>query len=43
MIPKLDVTKTNEGIERLLEVTNNPRHRFLLQAFYRHRYLKIAG
>jgi hypothetical protein len=41
--PDLDVTKTNAAIERLLEVTENPRHRFLLQAFHRHRYLEIAG
>jgi hypothetical protein len=27
----------------LLERTQNPRHRFLLQAFHRHRYLEIAG
>jgi hypothetical protein len=40
---KLDVTKTNVAIERLLEVTENPRHRFLLQNFYRHRYLEISG
>lgn len=40
---KYDVTKTNLGIERLLEVTENPRHRFLLQAYHRHRYLEIAG
>jgi hypothetical protein len=26
-----------------LEVTENPRHRFLLQAYYRHRYLELAG
>src|SRR5262245_33083299 len=39
----LDVTKTNLAIERLLEVTTNPRHRFLLQAYHRHRYLEIAG
>jgi hypothetical protein len=30
-MPKYDVTKTNLAIERLLEVTENPRHRFLLQ------------
>lgn len=42
-IKALDVTKTNEAIERLLEVTENPRHRFLLQNFYRHRYLEISG
>jgi hypothetical protein len=40
---KFDITKTNVAIERLLEVTENPRHRFLLQAYYRHRYLEIAG
>ncbi|MBV9359660.1 MAG: hypothetical protein JO023_29470 [Chloroflexi bacterium] len=38
-----DVTRTNQAIERLLEVTTNPRHRFLLQSYYRHRYLEIAG
>jgi hypothetical protein len=42
-VAQLDVTKTNDAIERLLEVTENPRHRFLLQNFYRHRYLEIAG
>jgi len=40
---KLDVTKTNAAVERLLEVTDKPRHRFLLQAYHRHRYLEIAG
>jgi hypothetical protein len=39
----LDITKTNEAVERLLKVTENPRHRFLLQNFHRHRYLEIAG
>ena len=38
-----DVRRTNDAIDRLLEVTTNPRHRFLLQAFYRHRFLEIAG
>jgi hypothetical protein len=42
-IMKLDITKTNLAIERLLEVTENPRHRYLLQAYYRHRYLEMAG
>jgi hypothetical protein len=42
-IKSLDVTKTNVALERLLEVTENPRHRFLLQNFYRHRYLEISG
>jgi hypothetical protein len=40
---KLDITETNASIERLLEVTENPRHLFLLRAYYRHRYLEIAG
>ena len=40
---KHDVTKTNLAVEKLLEVTDNPRHRFLLQAFHRHRYLEISG
>jgi hypothetical protein len=42
-VSSLDVTKTNAAIDRLLEVTDNPRHRFMLHAFYRHRYLEIAG
>ncbi|MEU0600292.1 hypothetical protein ABZ484_18920 [Streptomyces sp. NPDC006393] len=40
---KLDITKTNGAVERLLETTENPRHRFMLQAYHRHRYLEIAG
>jgi hypothetical protein len=40
---KLDLTKVNIAIKRLLEVTENPRHRFLLQTYSRHRYLEIAG
>jgi len=42
-MPKFDVTKLNVAIERQLEVTKNPRHRFLLQAYSRHRYLEVAG
>jgi hypothetical protein len=41
-MPKYDVTKLNVGIDRLLAVTTNPRHRFLLQAYSRHRYLAVA-
>ena len=26
-----------------METTTNPRHRFLLMAYYRHRYLELAG
>jgi hypothetical protein len=42
-MPKYDVTKLNVGIEKCLEVTTNARHRFLLQAYYRHRFLEVAG
>jgi hypothetical protein len=42
-MPKYDVTKLNVGIEKCLAVTTNPRHRFLLQAYYRHRFLEVAG
>jgi hypothetical protein len=42
-MPKFDVTKLNVAIDRQLEVTKNPRHRFLLQAYSRHRYLEVAG
>jgi hypothetical protein len=40
---KYDVTKLNVGIDKLLTVTTNPRHRFLLQAYSRHRHLEVAG
>ena len=40
---KLDITKTNAAIDELLRVTHNPRHRYMLQAFYRHRFLEMAG
>jgi hypothetical protein len=30
---KYDVTKLNVAIDKLLETTTNPRHRFLLQAY----------
>jgi len=40
---RYDVTKLNVAIDRLLTVTQNPRHRFLLQAYSRHRYLEVAG
>jgi hypothetical protein len=39
----LDITKTNAAIDRLLARTDHPRHRYLLQAFARYRYLRIAG
>ena len=40
---KYDVTKINVAIDKLLAVTTNPRHQFLLQAYSRHRYLEVAG
>lgn len=40
---QFDVTETNVAVERLLEATENPRHRYLLEAYNRHRYLEIAG
>ena len=40
---EFDITQTNIAVERLLEGTENPRHRFLLQAYNRHRYLEMAG
>ena len=39
----LDITKQNVAVERVLEQTTNPRHRYLLQAYLRHRYLESAG
>jgi hypothetical protein len=39
----LVITKLNVAVDKLLEDTENPRHRFLLQAFSRHRYLEVAG
>jgi hypothetical protein len=38
-----DIRKTNIAVERLLEVTENPRHRYMLEAYNRHRYLEMAG
>jgi len=40
---RLDITKQNVAVERVLEQTDNPRHRYLLQAYLRHRYLESAG
>ena len=42
-MPKYGITETNIEVERLLSKTQNPRHRYLLKAFARHRYLEIAG
>ena len=42
-MPKFDVTKLNVAIDQLLGTTTYPRHRFLLMAYSRHRYLEVAG
>jgi hypothetical protein len=39
----LDITRLNAAVDRLLDVTENPRHRFLLMAYARHRALEVAG
>ncbi|MDP9043486.1 MAG: hypothetical protein M3O01_01620 [Pseudomonadota bacterium] len=40
---RLDITKQNVAVEKALANTTNPRHRYLLQAYLRHRYLESAG
>ena len=40
---RLDITKQNVAVEKVLEKTDDPRHRYLLQAYLRHRYLESAG
>jgi hypothetical protein len=40
---KPDITKLNDAIDRLMAVTTNLRHRFMLSAFARHRLLEVAG
>jgi hypothetical protein len=40
---EFDITKANVAVERLLEATENPRHRYMLEAYNRHRYLEMAG
>ncbi|HTX30097.1 MAG TPA: hypothetical protein VMD09_01865 [Solirubrobacteraceae bacterium] len=42
-VARLDITKTNLAVQELIEVTENPRHRYLLQAYDRHRNLEHAG
>jgi hypothetical protein len=38
-----DITKLNVAVHRLLEQTENPRHRYMLQAYDRHRLLEVSG
>jgi hypothetical protein len=40
---QLDIRDQNVAVERVLEATENPRHRYLLQSYLRHRYLESAG
>ena len=42
-IDALDITQTNIAVQELIERTENPRHRYLLQAYDRHRNLEHAG
>lgn len=42
-VRRLDITETNQAVRELIEVTENPRHRYLLQAYDRHRNLEHAG
>ncbi|MBA2608136.1 MAG: hypothetical protein H0U92_04320 [Actinobacteria bacterium] len=39
----LDITRQNVAVEKVLANTTNARHRYLLQAYLRHRYLESAG
>lgn len=39
----LDITKCNVAIDKLLEVTTNPRHRYILMSYARHRHLEFSG
>jgi hypothetical protein len=38
-----DITKINVAIDRLLETTTDPRHRYILMSYARHRALEFAG
>ncbi len=40
---RLDITKQNVAVEKVLATTTNSRHRYLLQSYLRHRYLESAG
>jgi hypothetical protein len=42
-VSKLDITRQNAAVERALEATENPRHRYLLRSYLRHRFLESAG
>jgi len=38
-----DITKINVAIEHLLETTTDPRHRYILMSYARHRALEFSG
>ncbi|MBM7516432.1 hypothetical protein [Nocardioides nitrophenolicus] len=40
---RFDITQTNAAVRRLMETTTKPRHRWLLEAYDRHRNLEMAG
>src|ERR1700748_1451640 len=42
-MPNLDITQSNIGIDKCLAVTTNPRHRYILMAYSRHRFLEFSG
>ncbi|MEA2482168.1 MAG: hypothetical protein QOC55_115 [Thermoleophilaceae bacterium] len=42
-VQQLDIREQNRAVERVLEATENPRHRYLLESYLRHRYLESAG
>jgi hypothetical protein len=42
-IERLDIRETNVAVRELIAVTENPRHRYLLEAYDRHRNLEHAG
>jgi hypothetical protein len=42
-ITRLDITQTNVAVRRLIERTKDPRHRYILQSYDRHRNLEHAG
>jgi hypothetical protein len=42
-VNQLDITNQNAAVESVLSTTENPRHRYLLHSYLRHRYLESAG
>jgi hypothetical protein len=42
-VRQLDIRETNRAVRELIAVTTQPRHRYLLEAYDRHRNLEHAG